>query len=561
MSSDREHSYLPKLKQQFAEGKCDRREFLWTATMLGVSASAAYALADKIGGFVPQAHAQAAGALPKGGTLKIAALIQDPKSPHTYYRFEQGNVSRQVCDYLMITGHDNVTRPALVEKWEASPDLKTWTFNLRKDVKWHDGRQFTADDVVWNLKRVIDPAVGSSMLGLMKGYMLDEYETGEKDDKGNPKKTTKIWDANGIERVDAHTVRLNLKRPQLSIPEDMASYPFAIMDPNGNGVLGVGSKGTGAFDFVENEPGRRVVFKARKDYWGGPASIDQLEFLEIGDDATTAIQGLVSRQIHGLTVAGIQQLQVLQNIPSVQLYEAPSGSVHVIRGKHDEKPWDNKKFRLALQAATDTEQLLKIAYRGLGTPGEFHHVSPVHPEYAKLPQIKRDVAKAKALLAEAGYPNGIDMVMNCRTDPDWFSSTAQAAIEQWKEAGIRVKLEVMPNTLYAGNWLKIPFGITDWFHRPLGIQPLALAYRSNVPWNETRYNNPEFDKVLNEAEATFDVEKRRVLVGQLEKMMQDDAVMVAPFFRSVFTFMDKKVKGFKMHPSGYIFGNQLGIEA
>src|SRR5687767_10288289 len=121
MSKDREHSYLPKLKQQFAEGKCDRREFLWTATMLGVSASAAFAMADKIGGFVPQAHAQAAGALPKGGTLKIAALIQDPKSPHTYYRFEQGNVSRQVCDYLMITGHDNVTRPALVEKWEASP--------------------------------------------------------------------------------------------------------------------------------------------------------------------------------------------------------------------------------------------------------------------------------------------------------------------------------------------------------------------------------------------------------------------------------------------------------
>lgn len=559
MSNDREHSYLPKLKQQFAEGKCDRREFLRTATLLGVSATAAYALADKIGGIVPQAHAQAAGALPKGGTLKIAALIQDPKSPHTYYRFEQGNISRQVCDYLMITGHDNVTRPALVQKWEASPDLKTWTFHLRKDVKWHDGRQFTADDVVWNLKRVIDPAVGSSMLGLMKGYMLDEYETGEKDDKGNPKKTTKIWNANGIERVDAHTVRLNLKRAQLSIPEDMASYPFAIMDPNGNGVLGVGSKGTGAFDFVENEPGRRVVLKARKEYWGGPASIDQLEFIEMADDAV--IQGLVSRQIHGMTVAGIQQLQVLQNIPSVQLYEQPSGSVHVIRGKHDEKPWSDKKFRLAIQAATDTEQLLKIAYRGLGTAGEYHHVSPVHPEYFKLPPVKRDVAKAKALLAEAGYANGIDMVMNCRTEPDWFSATAQAAIEQWKEAGIRVKLEVMPNTLYAQNWQKIPFGITDWFHRPLGIQPLALAYRSNVPWNETKYANPEFDRVLNEAESTFDVEKRRVLVGQLEKMMQDDAVMIAPFFRSVFTFMDKKVKGFKMHPSGYIFGNQLGLEA
>ncbi len=560
MSDDREHNSIPFLKRQLAEGRADRREFLRTATLLGLSATAAYAFADKIAGFTSVAEAQTA-PLPKGGTIRIAALIQDPKSPHTYYRFEQSNVSRQVCDHLMITGHDNITRPALVQKWEASPDLKTWTFNLRKDVKWHDGRPFTADDVIWNLRRVTDPKVGSSMLGLMKGYMLDEFETGEKDDKGNPKKSTRLWDANAIQRVDAHTVRLNLKRPQLSVPEDMASYPFVMMDPNGDGTLGVGSKGTGAFDFAVNEPGRRVVLKARKEYWGGAPAIEQLEFVEIGDDATTAIQALVSGQVHGLTIAGIGQLTVLNNIPTVQRYEAPSGSVAVIRGKHDEKPWNDVKFRRALQAATDTEALLKIGYAGLGHPGEFHHVAPVHPEYFKLPPVKRDVAKAKALLAEAGYPNGIDMVMNCRTDPDWFSATAQAAIEQWKEAGIRVKLEVMPNSLYAQNWQKVPFGMTDWFHRPLGVQPLALAYRSNVPWNETKYANPEFDKLLDQAEATVDIEKRRELVGKLEKIMQDDAVMVPPFFRSVFTFMDKKVKGFKMHPSGYIFGNQLGIQA
>jgi peptide/nickel transport system substrate-binding protein len=560
MSEDREHSYIPTLKRQLAEGRVDRREFLRTATLLGVSAAAAYGFADKVAGVASVAQAQTA-PLPKGGTLKIAALIQDPKSPHTYYRFEQGNVSRQVCDYLMITGHDNITRPALVQKWEASEDLKTWTFHLRKDVKWHDGRPFTADDVLWNLERVIDPKVGSSMLGLMKGYMLDEFETGEKDDKGNPKKSTRIWDSKGFERVDAHTIRLNLKRPHLAIPEDMASYPFAIMDPKSDGVLAVGTKGTGAFDLVENEPGRRIVLRARKEYWGGPASIDQLEFIEIGDDAMTAIQGLVSRQIHGLTIAGIQQLQVLQNIPTAQLYESPSGSVAVIRGRHNEKPWDNIKFRKAIQLATDTEALLKIGYRGLGHPGEFHHVAPVHPEYFKLPPIKRDVAKAKQLLAEAGYPNGIDMVMHCRTDPDWFSATAQAAIEQWKEAGIRVKLEVMPNQLYAQNWQKVPFGMTDWFHRPLGVQPLALAYRTGVPWNETNYSNPEFDRLLDQAQATLDVEKRREIVGKLEKIMQDDAVMIPPFWRSVFTFMDKRVKGFRMHPSGYIFGNQLGLEA
>src|SRR5215470_12221002 len=109
MSKDREHNYIPTAQRLLAEGRVDRREFLRTVTLLGMSATAAYAFADKIAGFAGTAEAQTP-ALPKGGTLRIAALIQDPKSPHTYYRFEQGNVSRQVCDYLMSTGHDNVTR-------------------------------------------------------------------------------------------------------------------------------------------------------------------------------------------------------------------------------------------------------------------------------------------------------------------------------------------------------------------------------------------------------------------------------------------------------------------
>jgi peptide/nickel transport system substrate-binding protein len=107
----------------------------------------------------------------------------------------------------------------------------------------------------------------------------------------------------------------------------------------------------------------------------------------------------------------------------------------------------------------------------------------------------------------------------------------------------------------------VPFGVTDWFHRPLGVQTLSVAYRSGVPWNETGYSNPAFDKLLDEAEATLDVEKRREIMAKLEKIMQEDAVMIVPFWRSSFTFMDKKVKGFKMHPSQYIFGNELALEA
>src|SRR5207245_7873206 len=110
-----------------------------------------------------------------------------------------------------------------------------------------------------NFKRVLDPKTGSSMLGLMKGFLHEEFETGEKDDKGNAKKSTRLWDANAIQKVDAFTVRLNGKTPQLAIPEQLFHYPLLILDPAEKGEFKVGSKGSGAFTLVVREEGRSVV--------------------------------------------------------------------------------------------------------------------------------------------------------------------------------------------------------------------------------------------------------------------------------------------------------------
>ncbi len=164
MRNPDEHVLIPTLKRQLVDRLIDRREFVRYAALLGMSATAAYAFVRKVTG-EPLVAPAAAQALPKGGVLRIGMRCQDLKSPHTYSWVESSNSARQVLDYLTTTGVDNVTRPSLVEKWEASPDLKTWTLRLRRNVKWHSGRQFTADDVVWNLKRVLDPKTGSSVLG------------------------------------------------------------------------------------------------------------------------------------------------------------------------------------------------------------------------------------------------------------------------------------------------------------------------------------------------------------------------------------------------------------
>src|SRR2546423_2003921 len=134
-----EHVLVPTLKRQLADGQIDRREFLRYAVLLGMSVSAANAVARSITGqsLVTPAAAQS---LPRGGTLRLGMRCQDLKSPHTYSWIESSNTARQVCDYLAVTGGDNNTRAAPIQRWQTRPDLKAWALPVPRGVKWHNGR-------------------------------------------------------------------------------------------------------------------------------------------------------------------------------------------------------------------------------------------------------------------------------------------------------------------------------------------------------------------------------------------------------------------------------------
>ena len=555
---EKTHPYVDTLKQDLADGRIDRRDFLRHATLLGLTASTAYAFVGKVTGHGAAGPARAA--MPKGGTLTLGGRVKEVKQPHTFsWGTWDSNITRQVTEYLTKTGDDNVTRPYLLERWEASDDLKTWSLHLRKDVKWHSGRSLVADDVVWNLQQVLDPTVGSSVLGLMKGYMLEEFDTGETDDDGNAKTSVRLWDANAIERVDDHTVRLNCKSPQVAVPEHLFHYPLPILDPEESGVFDVGSNGTGAFELVELAVGEKAVVRARSDYWGDGPYLDEIRFIDLGDDASAAIGALGSKQVHGLVLADPTQFATLSQFGHAKLYQVPTAETAVMRMKVTEPPFDDPRVRQAMRLAVDPAEIYQTALQGLGTEGEHHHVSQIHPEYAELPRIGRNVEEAKRLLAEAGHPDGFEAEIICPKDPPWALNMVQVAVEHWKEAGVTVAINVMPGAQYWDVWDKVPFGTTQWYHRPLGIMNLGLAYRTGVPWNESSYANPEFDRLLTEAEGILDPGERRKVAHRLETIMQEDGPLVQPLFRSNFTFMDERVQGFAMHPTTYIFGNELGL--
>jgi peptide/nickel transport system substrate-binding protein len=555
----REHPYIQVLKEQLGARQVGRREFLRTATLLGLSASAAYGIAGKITGepFVASAATQ----MPKGGTLRIAMPIQEIAHPHGQAWPQTSNIVRQVAEYLTKTDQHNVTHPYLLERWEPSEDLRTWTLQLRKGIKWRKGRDFTADDVVWNLKHVLDPNTGSSVLGLMKSYMLKDIDTGKKDAKGKPVITTELWDANAIEKLDDHTIRLNAQVPQLAIPEHLFHYPLYMLDPEENGTFGVGSNGTGPFELVEHEVKRRSTLKAQKHYWGEGPYLDTLQFVDLGEDPAANLAALSTKQVDGLYQAELSLVTTLRALKHVIMYQVPTAQTAIVRMMVTQKPFDDPRVRQALRFATNPEDIRKISLGDLGLAAEHHHVSPVEPDYAGLPAFKHDVEKAKQLLAEAGYANGIDLELVCPNSPQWQSISIQALVQQWKGAGIRTKISIVPAAEYWNVWDKIPLGSTLWEHRPLGVMLLALAYRTGVPWNETHFSNSDFDRLLTEAEGILDTEKRREVMAKLEKILQDDGPLVQPFWNSMVTFYDKRVKGFRPHPTTYIFGNELAIES
>lgn len=565
------HPKVEEAKDLMQRGRMDRREFVRVAALLGVGAGTAYAMAglpDALAQDVPGANVPFAAMDPaaqKGGTLRVAMEVQKMEDPATYSWVEMSNQSRHIVEYLSFTGPDNVTRPMLADRWEPSDDLKTWTLHLREGVKWHNGEELTAEHVKWNFDRWLDPATASSNIGLSTfAAMVEDVETGETNDDGTPKMAKRQIEG-AIEVVDPMTIRLKLSKAVLSVPEDLYNYPTAILHPSFEPPFSDNPIGTGPYRLTELVVGERCFLERVTEttdgepfeYWGGAPYLDAVHYFNF--DTENQITAFASGDVDTIYQFSVEQMELAKALPG-EILAARTGQTLCCRMQVDKKPFDDINVRKAVVLGVDNEAIKQLIFGDDGDVGNDYHVAPVHPEHFPLPPNGRDVEAAKKHLADAGYADGLELTIDVgNTDGPWHQQAAEIMRDQLAEIGIRLNINVMPATKYWEIWTETPFGATAWTHRPLGTMVPSLAYRTGVPWNETNYANSEFDAALDVAESIFDVEERKAAMEKVERILQDDAVMVQPVYRPVYTIASPRVHNVEAHPTQYHQYNRVWV--
>jgi peptide/nickel transport system substrate-binding protein len=556
------HPYIPELEELYRAGRCTRREFLRNATLLGMSLASASTFLAACAPKTPapteappaEAPTEAPAAGPtRGGALRIASQVQKVTHPAQFSWVAPSNQLRQVAEYLTYTDGDNITHPYLLESWEASDDLKTWTLNLRQGIKHNNGDEFNADDVVFTMNEWLDEDVGSSILGLMSYLPAD-----------------------GIEKVDDYTVVLHLDRAEIAVPEHLFHYPALILNHRTfDGDFLKAPHGTGPYTLEEYSEGERVLLKRREDYWQDGADgkplpyLDEMEFIDMGSETSAWIAAMQAGEVDLLDLGdmgGTDIYLALKDNADVNVTPVPTAQTRVLRMRVDMDPWTDNNVRMALKLCQNREKILNLAYFGEGLQGQDIHVGPMHPEYCEMSIPEYDPEKAKQLLADAGYPDGLDVELAVGSGWADVVSYAEVLKEDAAAAGLNITLNTMPNSQYWEQWTEVALGITPWTHRPLGTMVLNLAYIADAEgnpaaWNESRWVDEEFSEILTKANGTLDVEKRRELFCDLQRIQWERGSIGIAYWRNVWFVYGKKLHDVPRHPTFYMLFNEVWKEA
>ncbi|MEO0697812.1 MAG: ABC transporter substrate-binding protein [Pseudomonadota bacterium] len=549
--ADTPMNYIRAEADSALAGITSRREFLTRATALGVSVPAAYSMLG-----LP-ALAETEPRLQRGGILRLQNEVLGLRDPRTFDRMPMANLTRGWLEYLVEYAADGSFRPMLLEAWEVNADATRYTLRVRPDVTWNNGDPFTAGDVALNIARWCDTGFEGNVLSNALGSIVDS-ETGQ-------------LRAGAVEVLDKLTLVVRPARSDITLIPTFSQYQAGVVHRSyGGGNPAEVPIGTGPYLPTEIEVGIRAVLErnTEHDWWGyetiGGAWLDRIEFLDYGTDPVSFVAAAEADEIDMLeeTVGGF--IEVMDTQLGWAKSQAETAQTIVIRANQmaevdGQQPYSDVRVRRALARAIDPQVCLELGYNGLGTLGENHHVSRLHPEYADIGPAVYDPVEAARLMAEAGMSEFTHELVSI--DDDWRRLTCDAAAAQWRDAGFKVERSIIPGATFWNNWTDYPLSATNWSARPLGVQVLALAYKSGVPWNESGFSNARFDALLDQAVTTSDAEQRRQVMAEIQQILVDEGVIIQPYWRSLVRHHKEDLVNAEPHPTGEVQIYRIGYRA
>ena len=476
-----------------------------------------------------------AGAQPRrGGTLRVSVEQAPAKlSPLQFRVGPEYLLGELLYSALTRLGPEMQALPDLATSWSANAGLTEWTFNLRRGVVFHDGSPLTARDVAASFGAMLDPATGSPA-------------------------RSNIGPVDAVAALDDHTVAVRLKGAYADLPVAMA-YTNAKIVPeavvkSGLARLDREAVGTGPFRLVSYEPSRLCVVERNPAYYD-PARplLDRVELVLFPDaNARTAAQ--LAGDTDLLLFGQPTEYERLNGAAGQVALRTPSGQfLDIILGCKD-KPFDDVRVREALALTLDRDALVELVAEGLGSPGADTPSNAAYLFDAGLPPRKPDIARARALLAEAGYPRGVTATLVASDRPNTRAQLAVAIRAMAKPAGFTINVQTMPHATFLDQvWRKGPFYIGLYNQQPTMDGIMSLLFTSNAAWNETNWNDPEFDRLVEEARRTGDEAARRTLYARAQQRMHDQVPALVPVFFDLVAARRAGVEGFRLHPRGAVF--------
>jgi peptide/nickel transport system substrate-binding protein len=511
-----------------------RREFMRLTAALGLSAGVT-ALLAACGAQTPAAPAAPTSApaadqpaptsAPAGaqGTLRVATEIPVNLDPAVASADAEILILHSIYDYLVDVDPANNIVSRLAESWTVSDDGLTYTLTLAAGATFHDGSPLTPNDVVWTFDRLRDPELALPTVDLYTNVAAVAAS-------GDQAVTFTLTETNPFFLYDLSDNRALVLKADTADPATTFN-------------------GTGPFTVIQYSAENRMTLAANPSYFmPGKPGVGSLEIIFFADSAA-AVDALRGGQVDLAMRMPTALWQVLQQEPGITAVQVPTNGFDLVRLRSDRAPGNDPRVIQAMKLATDRADIFERVTLGIGAPGRDSPIGPLYDAYytEATPLPPRDVDAARALLAEAGFADGLQLDLHVPDSGD-RPDLAVVLKEQWAPAGIDVNVIVEPESVYYGDngWLEVDLGITGWGSRPVPQFYLDVMLVTDAIWNESHFSDAEFDALAQEAGTTLDEAARTQAYAEIQRILIERGPVIIPYFFAALGAARSQVNGFAL---------------